>query len=439
MAMLVLVFFAITGTIHAIPSGSPSLSLLSSYSVNEGQTITLRCSVSQNSRSPDPITWHWLCADDDLTANSTDDGGGTSTLRFTADRKYDKQSCYCRAVSRDSLNLTYDKTSSYRTIDVKYTPRSSPIINTSNIALVSGGEAVLSCSIDSIGNPAISWSWKCGTQSMYTRVQKRGRTTEVVIPAEQRLDGLSCYCTAQASGFQASSKPALVSVRYIPSDYPQISRTATSVSVGSPVVLRCSLSSAGNPPVTWSWFCNDVMVNKGVNQMGKSTELSFLAEQNDDKKGCYCRAKNSLSVTGRYDEKSSDSYIRIIGTPIVSSVRQSEKGGISPVAFGVTLAFLLVVIVTCLVVIVIQHKRIPKESSLTSWFLVKIGRRSNLESQIQDTKCTIEEHNYEVLTTGNQSKDADERVPTYQNLRVKRGHKQRPAVVKNKELSVIRS
>uniref|UniRef100_K1R4A6 Basement membrane-specific heparan sulfate proteoglycan core protein n=1 Tax=Magallana gigas TaxID=29159 RepID=K1R4A6_MAGGI len=239
---------------------------------------------------------------------------------------------------------------------------------------------------------------------MYTRVQKRGRTTEVVIPAEQRLDGLSCYCTAQASGFQASSKPALVSVRYIPTDYPQISRTATSVSVGSPVVLRCSLSSAGNPPVTWSWFCNDVMVNKGVNQMGKSTELSFLAEQNDDKKGCYCRAKNSLSVTGRYDEKSSDSYIRIIGTPIVSSVRQSEKGGISPVAFGVTLAFLLVVIVTCLVVIVIQHKRIPKESSLTSWFLVKIGRRSNLESQIQDTKCTIEEHSYEVLTTGNQSK-----------------------------------
>lgn len=58
----------------------------------------------------------------------------------------------------------------------------------------------------------------------------------------------------------------------------------TSVSVGSPVVLRCSLSSAGNPPVTWSWFCNDVMVNKGVNQMGKSTELSFLAEQDDNKK-----------------------------------------------------------------------------------------------------------------------------------------------------------
>lgn len=25
-------------------------------------------------------------------------------------------------------------------------------------------------------------------------------------------------------------------------------------------------------------------------------------------------------------------------------------------------------------------------------------------SQIQDTKCTIEEHSYEVLTTGNQSK-----------------------------------
>lgn len=78
-------------------------------------------------------------------------------------------------------------------------------------------------------------------------------------------------------------------------------------------MLRCSLSSAGNPPVTWSWFCNDVMVNKGVNQMGKSTELSFLAEQEDDKKRCHCRAKNSVSVARQYDEKSSDSYIRITG------------------------------------------------------------------------------------------------------------------------------
>lgn len=436
--MLVLVFFALTGTIHAIPRGSPSLSLLSSYSVNEGQTIALRCSVSQYSNPPDPITWYWLCDNYDLTANSTDDGGEISILRFTADRKYDKQSCYCRAVSRDVSNQTYDMTSSYRTIEVNFTPLSSPVLNISKVTLGPGEEAVLGCSIDSIGNPAISWSWKCGTQTMYTRVQKKGLTTAVVIPAEQRLDGLSCYCTAQASGFQASSKPALVAIRYIPTDYPQISRNVISVSVGSPVVLRCSLSSAGNPPVTWSWFCNDVMVNKGVNQMGKSTELSFLAEQEDDKKRCHCRAKNSVSVARQYDEKSSDSYIRITGTPTVSSVSQSEKVGIPPVGFGVTLAFLLIVIVSCLVIVVIQHKRIPKESSLTSWFLVKIGKQS-LESQIPDTKCTVEEHNYEVLKTDNQSQDAHERVPTYQNLRVKRGHKQRPAVAKKKDLSVIHS
>lgn len=55
------------------------------------------------------------------------------------------------------------------------------------------------------------------------------------------------------------------------------------------------------------------MVNKGVNQMGKSTELSFLAKQEDVEKRCYCRAKNSVSVAGEYDEKSSDSYIKITG------------------------------------------------------------------------------------------------------------------------------
>lgn len=431
--MLLFVVLALTGSIHAIPSGPPSLSSLSSYNnVNEGQAITLQCSVTQYSKPPDPVTWHWFCDNDDLTANSSDDGSDTSTLRFTADRKYDQQSCYCRAVSRDSSNQTYDKTSSYRTIGVYYTPLSSPILNTSVVTLDPGEEAVLGCSIDSTGNPAIRWSWKCGTQTMYTRVQKRGLTTDLVIPAEQRLDGLSCYCSADASGFQASSKPALVTVRYIPTGFPQISRSTISVRVGSPVVLRCTLSSAGNPPITWSWFCNDVMVNKGVIKMGLSTELSFLAEKEDDKKRCYCKAKNSLYVTGVYDEKSSNSYIMIADVETVSSARQPDNVGISPVAFGVTLAFLLLALVSCIVIIVIQHRRIPKQSSLISWFLVKIGKKSKSESRIPETKCTIEEHNYEVLGTGTGSNDTDERVPTYQNLKVKRGHKQRPAVAEKK-------
>lgn len=123
------------------------------------------------------------------------------------------------------LTKNYNTSKYQRTIKYKFiritrsmiiivvTPLSSPVLNISKVTLGPGEEAVLGCSIDSIGNPAISWSWKCGTQTMYTRVQKKGLTTAVVIPAEQRLDGLSCYCTAQASGFQASSKPALVAIR----------------------------------------------------------------------------------------------------------------------------------------------------------------------------------------------------------------------------------
>ena len=93
------------------------------------------------------------------------------------------------------------------------TPLTQPKLNVSGLTLYQGEEATLGCSIDSLENPAITWSWTCGTQGVYKRLQRNGRTTNVVITAEPTLNGKSCYCTASSyNGFLTVSKSALVTV-----------------------------------------------------------------------------------------------------------------------------------------------------------------------------------------------------------------------------------
>jgi hypothetical protein len=72
-----------------------------------------------------------------------------------------------------------------------------------------------------------------------------------------------------------------------------------------------------------------------------------------------------------------------VNTETVSYSEESESTGISYAAFGATLVILLVIVVVCGVVIVIQHRRIPKELSLLSWFLVKIGSSFDFNVPLQ--------------------------------------------------------
>lgn len=93
------------------------------------------------------------------------------------------------------------------------TPSTPPKLNVSDMTLHQGEEATLGCSIDSLGNPPITWSWTCGTRGIQKRLQINGRTTNVVITAEPDLNGLSCYCTAyNYNRFQLVSESALITV-----------------------------------------------------------------------------------------------------------------------------------------------------------------------------------------------------------------------------------
>ncbi|XP_056010039.1 uncharacterized protein LOC130051685 [Ostrea edulis] len=414
MPLLHLMSILIVGITKGVSMNSPSLNTLTSYRVDEGQTISLKCSVFVT--ASELITWYWTCGDDDLTRNSTSNGKIT-TLTFKADRKFNGKYCYCTAKST-SLNQTNEVKSRFQSIQVYYAPLSSPTLNASQVVLTSKSDTTLLCSIESLGNPPIRWSWKCGTQTIRRRITSIGLTSNIILTADPNLDGKSCYCTAESSSsryrFEASSNAAAVTILYFPSGFPRISRSSAIVKVGLPVTLQCSLPSAGNPQVTWSWHCNGALITENVRNMGRTTEISFISKRTGEKV-CHCRAKSSISRSivsfisrEDFERNSSNSYIRITDTDIVNYSEESKNIGISPAAFGATLTILLVVIVTCTALVVIQHRRIPKESSLLSWFLVKIGRQPSTKSE-SDAGVVTEEHSYEVLQSGNQKKNDEER------------------------------
>lgn len=104
-----------------------------------------------------------------------------------------------------------------------------------------------------------------------------------------------------------------------PSGFPRISRSSAIVKVGLPVTLQCSLPSAGNPQVTWSWHCNGALITENVRNMGRTTEISFISKRTGEKV-CHCRAKSSISRSiisfisrEDFERNSSNSYIRITG------------------------------------------------------------------------------------------------------------------------------
>lgn len=65
-------------------------------------------------------------------------------------------------------------------------------------------------------------------------------------------------------------------------------------------------------------------------------------------------------------------FLVYLGTPQLDT--GSNYGGVSPAAFAVTLTLLLIALAVCSVVIFVQHRRIPKEKSLKTWFIKKIGK-----------------------------------------------------------------
>ncbi|XP_062582023.1 uncharacterized protein LOC134243808 [Saccostrea cucullata] len=85
---------------------------------------------------------------------------------------------------------------------------------------------------------------------------------------------------------------------------------------GDLMKFECYLSSLGDPPITWTWYCGEeVMKNVTFSSNYLHTYMNFTATRKHDKKPCYCRAKSPSTILF-YDETSRYRYkMRVYHSP----------------------------------------------------------------------------------------------------------------------------
>ncbi|XP_062615326.1 B-cell receptor CD22-like [Saccostrea cucullata] len=342
------------GTLIVNPVAAPWLQM-SANNVTEGQPITLKCTVHSSPNSS-PVTWSWKCGNDNLTRNATSTLE-ESVLKINADRKYNGEACYCKVWPR-SANETYSKMSNHMTINVKYAPRDVPFLNASNTVVSAGDEITLMCTLDSMGNPPIRWSWKCDRSYVYNRrVYNLNATSKLVLDADRNLNGKVCYCVAKSYPLQyeAASNTISLTVYSSPDGLPEIDKSVYFVDENTPVKLSCSLRSAGNPPVSWLWYCDNKLQTRGIKHSGSRSALTIIAQRKDHNSACYCRAR-SESQWGNYDKNSSKAIITIKSQVMPTS--SNSRAGISAGVFGAVTGIFVLMLILAGVIIFIHHRRI---------------------------------------------------------------------------------
>lgn len=96
-----------------------------------------------------------------------------------------------------------------------------------------------------------------------------------------------------------------------PLDFPVlINISNTLVDEGTAVTLRCHVTSGGNPPLFWSWYCGDMPMERGLSDGGNWSEVTFIATKMYHQRACYCRL-NSTSEKIKYDKRSQKKFITL--------------------------------------------------------------------------------------------------------------------------------
>ncbi|XP_056009270.1 kin of IRRE-like protein 1 [Ostrea edulis] len=274
------------------PPAAPQLTADGSTSVDEGQSITLRCTLSTLGNPP--IMLSWVCGDDTLTTGVTNTGT-QSVLTLTVNRKYNQRTCQCRATS-PRPSLSYDRTSTTQTVTVYYAPPASPQLTADGSTSVDERQSItLRCTLSTLGNPHITWSWVCGDDTLTTGVTNTGTQSVLTLTANRKYNQRTCQCRATSPrsslSYNRTSGTQTITVYYAPPAAPQLTADgSTSVDEGQSITLRCTLSTLGNPHITWSWMCGDDTLTTGVTNTGTQSELTLTVNRKYNQRMCQCRA-----------------------------------------------------------------------------------------------------------------------------------------------------
>lgn len=100
----------------------------------------------------------------------------------------------------------------------------------------------------------------------------------------------------------------------IPSSDPYFSPYSINGYEGETVQFQCHLSTLGDPPVKWSWFCGKEQMTYRITYSTTNTYLTFKLSMKYHMKYCFCRA-TSPSYTLVYNQSSSHRLINVNHSP----------------------------------------------------------------------------------------------------------------------------
>lgn len=234
------------------PSLAPNLYTNTSFPVDENQTIYLGCSLptSGNPR----ILWSWVCGGNNLT-NEARNNATQTTLTFKANRKYDNRTCQCWATS-PRLVYSYNMSSNPETIIVHYAPLYAPKLIANTLTFDEGQPVTLICSVDTLGNPHITWSWICGDINLTSEATNTFLQSILKFTANRKYNQRTCKCWAVSPklslSYSMSSQPRTINV-YFAVNITNVSFPEGSNNMTAGYPLRIRVEIFGNPSSTVSW------------------------------------------------------------------------------------------------------------------------------------------------------------------------------------------
>lgn len=249
-------------TVFYAPLFHPTMSTDMLFPVFERRLVILRCTLSTMANPP--ITWKWVCGDDDLTVNATNTTT-ESTLTFTADRKYHERKCQCWATS-PRLSLTYNKSSEAKVITVYYPPSGNLSISSSSHSFIylTGDSVNLTCTVFG-GNPIANLSWECSSKDPNTVTRSNSTLAALVLflKVDKTFNNKDCTCRS-SHPLQNKNKTVTLIVQYESNITTPLKKTYI-INETENFSLECTVD--GNPlsNITWTFLKKNTVVNKTYN------------------------------------------------------------------------------------------------------------------------------------------------------------------------------
>lgn len=289
--------------------------------VNVGQPMTLTCQTNYCNPQAS-IKWYkgtypissGIDIKFDKDTNNLQRTTSILMYRFNADDNGLQVHC----TASNSLDKTV--VSENHTLDLKYAPPTDPLLTALTSTKVDEDKSVsLQCSLTTLGNPPIKWSWMCGDVDLTLNATNTTTRSTLTFTAKKEYNQKTCQCRATSPRasltYNRPSNNTLITVYYAPSTDPSLKvLSSPTVNESSPVALQCNVPILGNPSILWSWVCGNDDLTVNATKNGTQSTLTFTAKREYNKRTCLCWARSS-KISLSYNRPSRNQTITVYYPP----------------------------------------------------------------------------------------------------------------------------